>query len=415
MTSVAHRSSSRTRTLLVRRVGAVALVLGIVSAGVYVPLVLSAPLPAAAVTLAVPEVTALPAAVLDEPAVGASAISVVGSAENLGFSGSSGPLPIASVTKIITTLVVLEAKPLSLGEQGPSLTMTAADVAFLTQTQAVGGSFELVNQGQVLSQHQVIEIMLLESANNYSLSLVNWAFGSMANYLDAARAFISANGLSDTTLVDSSGLNAGSVSSTKDLMKVATLAMANPTLAQIVGTKTNTVAGLGTIENTNTLLGIDGIDGIKTGTTDEAGSCLLFSARFTVGPDTITVVGVILGAASSEAARDSVRALLDSAKGGYTNVSLVNAGDVFGQVHTVWGEVAGLVAGGAVERVVYSNPAVSLTAGTDPFSTGAVGAVVGSADAVIGGTGIAVPLTLDAPLTDPGWLWRLANPAALLG
>ena len=415
MRSAAHRLSKRTRTLFIRRVGALALALGVVSAGVYVPLVLSAPLPAAAVTLAVPEVTALPAAVLDEPAVGASAISVAGSAENLGSSGSSGPVPIASVTKIITTLVVLEEKPLALGEQGPDLTMTAADVAFLAQTQAVGGSYELVNQGQVLSEYQVIEIMLLESANNYSLTLVNWAFGSMANYLEAARAFTEANGLGDTTLVDSSGLNAGSVSSTKDLMKVATLAMANPALAQIVGTKTNSVAGLGTIDNTNTLLGLDGIDGIKTGTTDEAGSCLLFSANFTVGIDTITVVGVILGAASSEDARESVTTLLDSAKRGYTDVSLVKAGDVFGQVQTVWGDRADLVAGGAAGGVVYSNPAVTLTAATDPFSTAAPGDVVGNADAVIAGTGTAVPLTLDAPLVDPGWLWRLANPGALLG
>jgi D-alanyl-D-alanine carboxypeptidase (penicillin-binding protein 5/6) len=415
MTSAVGHPVTRTRTFVIRRVGALFLALGVVSAGIYVPVVLVAPLPAAAVTLTVPEVAAPAAAVLDEPSVGASAISVVGSAENLGSSGATGPVPIASVTKIITTLVVLEAKPLALGEQGPNLTMTATDVGFLAQTQAVGGSYELVNQGQVLSEYQIIEIMLLESANNYSLTLVNWAFGSMANYLEAARAFTAANGLADTTVVDSSGLDAGSVSSTKDLMKIASLAMANPALAQIVGTKSNDVAGLGTIDNTNTLLGFDGIDGIKTGTTDEAGSCLLFSAVFTVGADTITVVGVILGAASSQAARDSVRALLDSAKRGYTTVTLVKTGDVFGQVQTVWGETADLVADGAAGGVVYSNPDVALTAATETFSTGAAGDVVGKADAVIAGTGTTVPLTLDAPLTDPGWWWRLTNPGALFG
>lgn len=414
MTSAADRPSSRTRTFLIRRIGVLALALGIVCAGVYVPVVLLAPLPAAAVTLTVPVVSAPVVAVLDEPNVGASAISVAGSAENLGSSGASGPLPIASVTKIITTLVVLEAKPLTLGEQGPDLTMTAADVAFLAQTQAVGGSYELVNEGQVLSEYQVIEIMLLESANNYSQTLVNWAFGSMDNYLAAAKAFTAANGLTATTLVDSSGLNPGSMSSTKDLMKIASLAMASPALAQIVGTKTKSVAGLGTIDNTNTLLGADGIDGIKTGTTDEAGSCLLFSANFTVGKETITVVGVILGAASSQAARDSVSALLDSAKRGYSDLSLVKPGDVFGHVQTVWGETAGVVADGAAGGVVFSNPVVGLTAATQPITTAAAGDVVGKADAVIAGAGTAVPLKLDAPITDPGWWWRLTNPGELI-
>jgi D-alanyl-D-alanine carboxypeptidase (penicillin-binding protein 5/6) len=250
--------------------------------GLYVPAALAAPLPNATVELSVPTPEPAPAAVLALPTVGAGAIALEGSDELLGESGQSGPVPIASVTKVITALVVLEAHPLTEGDDGPTITMTAADVQLLEQTRAVDGSYELVNEGQVLTEREVLEIMLLKSANNYAGTITNWAFGSLAAYLDAARSFTAEHGLTDTTIADASGLDPASRSSTRDLMRVASLALADPVLASIVATAVDQVPVIGEIDNSNKLLGIDGIDGIKTGTTDEAGSCLLFSAEFTV-------------------------------------------------------------------------------------------------------------------------------------
>ncbi|RFA07926.1 hypothetical protein B7R54_00890 [Subtercola boreus] len=395
------------------------MVLGIlfmlVAAGIYVPVVLTAPLPAAAVTLELPAVQAAPAAAVATPAQGSSAISLQDSADVLASSGQSGPVPIASVTKILTALVVLQAKPLTLTDDGPSITMTAADVAFLDSTRAVGGSYVLVNEGQVLTERQVIEIMLMESANNYSETLVTWAFGSIPDYLTAAQAFIDAHGLTGTHVVDSSGLDPASVSTTTDLLELASLALDNPVLAAVVSTQKESIPGLSELTNTNTLLGSDGIDGLKTGTTDEAGSCLLFSADFTVAGAPFSVVGVVLGAASSEAARQAVTALLDSAKLGFTSVPLSTVGQVVGSYTSVWGATVPVVAAQDASTVVWSSTPVSVAGDPVSLSEGDAGTAAGDLRFSVAGQTVTVPLQLEAGLDGPDPFWRLTHPGELLG
>ncbi|WP_146078185.1 D-alanyl-D-alanine carboxypeptidase family protein, partial [Subtercola sp. Z020] len=393
------------RQFMVRRLVVLGILLIVVVTGIYVPVVLTAPLPAAAATLELPAIAVAPAATVTTPGVGSSAIALQGSADVLASSGQTGPVPIASVTKILTALVVLQAKPLTLDDNGPSITMTAADVAFLASTRAAGGSYVLVNEGQVLTERQIIDIMLLESANNYSETLVTWAFGSIPAYLDAARTFISANGLTGTNVVDSSGLDPASVSTTTDLLKLASLALANPVLAAVVSTPRESVPGLDQLDNTNTLLGTDGIDGLKTGTTDEAGSCLLFSADFTVGGTSLSVVGVVLGAATSESARQAVVALLDSTKAGFTDVPLATAGQVVGDYTTEWGETVPIVAAEDAGTVVWSSAPVTVAADAVPLAEGAAGSPAGDLRFAVDGATVTVPLRLDAALAGPDPLW----------
>jgi D-alanyl-D-alanine carboxypeptidase (penicillin-binding protein 5/6) len=383
--------------------------------GLYVPAALAAPLPTAQLQLAVPTPTPAQPAKLALPGVGTGAIALEGSEDLHGESGQTGPVPIASVTKVITALVVLEAHPLVEGNDGPGITMTAADVQILEQTRAVDGSYELVNEGQVLSEREVLEIMLLKSANNYAETVTNWAFGSLAAYLDAARSFTTEHGLTDTTIVDAPGLNPGSRSSTKDLMKIASLALADPVLAKIVSTAVDQVPVIGEIDNSNKLLGIDGIDGIKTGTTDEAGSCLLFSAEFTVGDQTKSVVGVILGAESSQAARDAVQALLASTKGAFTTLPLIRADTEVGSYTTAWGETAPIVAASDSDAVVWSDDGVDVDASAADVVTTQAGSNVGTIRYTVDDTTEQVALTVDGSLEDPGFWWRVGHPELVFG
>ena len=391
------------------------LVVVAVALGLYVPAALAAPLPTAQLELTVPTPPAAEPAQLALPGIGSGAIAEEGSGDFLGESGQTGPVPIASVTKVVTALVVLKAHPLAEGDDGPGITITAADVQLLEQTRAVDGSYELVNEGQTLSERQVLEIMLLKSANNYAETVTNWAFGSLAAYLDAARAFTAEHDLADTTIVDASGLDPGSRSSTKDLMRIASLALADPVLATIVSTALDEVPVIGEIDNSNKLLGIDGIDGIKTGTTDEAGSCLLFSAEFTVGGETKSVVGVILGAQSSQAARDAVQALLASTKAAFTTIPLITADTEVGEYTTVWGETASIVASSDEEALVWSNDPVAVDASADDVVTARSGADVGTIRYTVDGRTEDVALELDGTLEDPGFWWRVGHPELVFG
>lgn len=379
------------------------------------PAALAAPLPLARLELTVPTPAPAEPAVLALPGSGSGAIALEGSDELLGESGQTGPVPIASVTKVITALVVLDAHPLVEGDDGPGITMTAADVQILEQTRAVDGSYELVNEGQVLSERQVLEIMLLKSANNYAETVTNWAFGSLPAYLDAARSFTTEHGLTDTTIADASGLDPASRSSTRDLMRIASLALADPVLATIVSTSLDQVPVIGEIDNSNKLLGVDGIDGIKTGTTDEAGSCLLFSAEFTVSGETKSVVGVILGAANSQAARDAVQALLASAKAGFTTLPLIDDDTDVGTYTTDWGETADVVAAGDASALVWSNDPVSVDASAEDVVVAGSGTGVGAIQYTVDDATVQVPLELDGTLRDPGFWWRVGHPDLVFG
>jgi D-alanyl-D-alanine carboxypeptidase (penicillin-binding protein 5/6) len=392
--------------------------------GTYFPVALLAPVPAAVASIpdAAPQVTE--AAALSTPAVGTSAIGLAGVGSDpgvtLGSSGTTDPVPIASITKTITALVVLQEKPIAEGEQGPDLTMTETDAQYLRDTIAVGGSWASVYPGQVLSERQVIEIMLLESANNYSLTLTTWAFGSVEAYLAAANAWLAEHALTGTAVVDTSGLDPGSRSTTHDLLTIGGLVLDDPVLSAIVGTASEQLPQLGEVENTNTLIGSDGIDGIKTGTTDEAGRCLLFSADYAVGEETVQLVGVVLGAASDDELHASVLALLQSAQAGFRTVDVVRAGDVVGTYSTDWGSTADIVAEQTVSTTVWSAATISETAEVDDVTSGASGTDVGTARYTVEGVSLgssefSVPLTLATTLEAPDAGWKLANPGRLFG
>ncbi len=392
--------------------------------GLYVPAVALAPLPAAALTVSADPAPSTPETALATPQAGRSAISIAGSDQVLGSSGDDASVPIASITKTITALVVLDAHPLALSEDGPAITITQADAQILADTIAVQGSWAPVFPGQTLSERQVIEVMMLESANNYSVTLVDWAFGSLPAYLDAAETWLAEQGLSSTAVVDSSGLDPGSRSSTSDLLRLGALALADPVLAQIAGTAIDVPPQIGEIENTTRALGQVGVNGIKTGTTDEAGRCLLCAAPYTA-PDgeTRELVGVVLGAPDEDTLYASVLALLSSAEAGFQQLDIVDQGAVVGEYTTEWGASADVVASAGLSASVWSQVTATRSAELDEgLATGKSGDTVGTARYTLDGglsfggdDELTVPLTLAGDLDGPDLWWRMTHPAALLG
>jgi len=217
----------------------------------------------------------------------------VGFAGPLAQSADQSPLPSASITKVITALTILEAHPIAPGEEGPMIEYTDADVDIYWDMIAQNGSVAPVEAGVSMSLKQSLEAVLLPAGGNYAVSLSNWAFGSEQGLVDAARAWLDAHGLVHTTVADASGLSLENTSIPTDLVQLGVLALENPVLAEIVGMASADLP-VGTVRNSNKLLGTHGVERIKTGTTDDAAN-LLFSADYPVGSTTVTVVGVVLG------------------------------------------------------------------------------------------------------------------------
>ncbi|MCY7287412.1 MAG: D-alanyl-D-alanine carboxypeptidase [Cryobacterium sp.] len=404
---------NRRHTFLRRRV-AVQAALHIALSGVgYLAGTGLAPVPAAAVELIEPAALTQPAAELTWPDQGAGAIGAVGYPGLLGSTGDQESMPIASITKMITSLVLLEEKPLTGNESGPDIRFTDADVDIYYDVLAEDGSVAPVTSGMVLSQREAFEAMLLPSANNYSISLAIWAFGSMDAYLAKAETWLADNGLTDTTVADTSGLSPASVSSPADLVKIGKLALANPVLAEIVSMETSDLPTMGTVTNTNKLLGRNGVTGMKTGTTDEAGACLLYSAEFTVGGETVTLVGVMLGGDTHTELNASIVDLLDSVEPGFREVSLTDKGAAYASYDTPWGQESQAVAAEAASAVVWSDTPITAVPTASPVTLGKVGDSAGAVDFQVGETTVSVPLVLDGELTDPGPGWRFTHPGEL--
>jgi len=369
-----------------------------------------APVSASAAALTTPVALTQPAVTPVWPAGGAGAIGAVGYDGVLAASGDQDSMPIASITKMVTALVILQAKPLTGSDAGPTITFTDDDVDIYYDAIAENGSVAPVVSGMVLTQREAFETMLLPSANNYSVSLAVWAFGSVDAYLSAAAEFLTANGLTGTSVADTSGISAESVSSPADLVAIGKLVVANPVLAEIVAMPTASIPTVGTVVNTNKLLGVDGVDGIKTGTTDEAGACLLFAVDVPVGDSSVTVVGVVLGGDTHPELNQTVLSLIHSVTPGFRQVNLVEAGSPFGTYTTPWGQSGQAVADTAASAVVWSDTPIDTAVDIDPVRLAEKGDRVGSVDVTVGTQVIEVPLVLDETITDPGPFWRWTHP-----
>lgn len=384
-------------------------------AGAYALGVLVAPLPAVAAAAASEQTITPATAQIAWPAEGSAAVGAVGYSGLLAQHGADAAVPIASMTKTITALVVLAAKPIQKGSEGPTITFTDADVAIFHQVIANGGSWAPVVAGEQLTEKQALQAMLLPSANNYAISLANWAYGSVPAFLTAANTWLDSHGLHDTHLTDPAGLDPGTVSTASDMVDIGKRVLANPVLADVVKTPTITLPGAGTQDNGNKLLGHDGIDGIKTGFTDEAGHCLLFSAKVNVGEHQVTIVGVELGAASYAELWATVPPLLTSAKDGFHSVALTGATKTFGTYATEWGASSALVSTAPSSMLVWSNAPIAVTTQTVPMRVGAAGERIGTVTFTQGKTVVTRPLTLAKAIPDPGFWWRFTHPLTLFG
>jgi len=394
-----------------RRIAVVAILAVLVGIGTYSGIALTRPVPAAAAALSVPATVSNPAVPLAWPQSGHNgAIGAIGFDGVLADYGPQETTPMASITKTVTALVTLEAKPIAAGDTGPGIPLTVADQRIYQQVIAEGGSAAPVVPGAVFTQRQILEAMMLPSANNYSITLVNWAFGSMDAYLEAARAWLAEHGLNGTTIADSSGLNPGSASTPADLVTIGKLVLQNPVLKEIVAEQQAELPVIGTVHNTNLLLGQDGVIGLKTGTTDIAGACLLFAAELPVGASTVTVVGVVLGAPNHRVLAEEVTALLGTVGQAFHEVTPVAAGQDFGSYSSVWGDSASVVARESATVITWQDQPVTVKATADAIASGTDGEQVGTATISYNGGQQSVPLTLNGTIAEPDPFWRLTNP-----
>ena len=204
-------------------------------------------------------------------------------------------VPIASVAKVMTAYLVLRDHPLRPGQDGPTITLTGADVADTERRREQDESVISIAAGEQLTERQALQALLLPSANNIAAVLARWDAGSEDLFVARMNSTARSLGMTHTRYTDPSGYGDATVSTAADQVRLVDRAMRLPVFASIVATPSATLPVVGTVHNTNALLGYDGFVGVKTGSTAAAGGCFAFRAIRWVGGKGTTITGVVLG------------------------------------------------------------------------------------------------------------------------
>ena len=281
------------------------------------------------------------AAKLPWPSEGQAAVAVAGGA-TLAFPATGAkPAAIASLAKMMTAYQVLADHPIKSGD-GPSLRVTAADVADYRKRAAQQQSVLAVAAGERLSEYKALQALMIPSANNVAVLLARWDAGSVPKFLAKMNATAQKLGMTQTHYADPDGTSPQTQSTAVDQLTLAQKAMSVPLFAKIVRQPVATFPIAGALFNYNYMIGHHGFIGIKTGSDSHAGGCWAFAARRSVdGKDTL-VYGVVLGqhakktGALIQPALNLGRRLADATPGVVKRVTLVTKGTQVGTLDAKW-------------------------------------------------------------------------------
>ncbi|WZO34546.1 D-alanyl-D-alanine carboxypeptidase [Microbacterium sp. LWS13-1.2] len=381
--------------------------------GAYAGTTLLWPLHAVAPTVTAMEVqpVAAPAAAPVWPAQGSAAEAVGGISGTLATTAD--PDSIASITKLVTALVVLEEMPLALGEQGPEYRFTSADRSRYWQYLSNGESALNVPAGGSLTEYQMLEGMLVGSANNYADRLAQSIWPSDAVFASAASSWLSTHGVPGVTVYEPTGMDPRNTASPEALVVLAQKALANPVIAEIVAKQSVDLPGAGLVENTNGLLADPGVVGLKTGTLD---SWNLLSAKdVTIGDTTVRLYASVLGQPDDESRLTASRALYAQLETELQLKPSVTANTVAGQVETLWGDEVDIVTSGDASVVLWNGGSGTVATTYHLGESRDAGDAVGSLSVTGPLNDTTVDLQLAADITDPSPWWRLTHPLDLFG
>lgn len=340
--------------------------------------------------------------------------SAVGSLDSglLNSSSDTTARPIASIAKTLTALAVLRKKPLGANEQGPTITLSIADVNIYDKYVSQDGSVVKIEIGETITERQALEALMLPSANNMAETLSTWAFGSVRQYNEYANTLALSLGMKNTTITDPSGFLPTTKSTASDLVLLGQAAMNDPVLSEIVGLKKAVIPVQGEITSTNYLLGGDGINGIKTGTTDQAGGCFLVSATRTM-PDgtTKTLIAAILGAPDKPKAMADSLPLLKSLENNYIQSRVIQKDQKLGFYDVPWQGRVSVLATSDLNAYGWAGTKYQATVKLNELKAPATqGQVVGNVQVVSKTSGDVV---LDQAIQEPSFSWRFKRAAKI--
>jgi len=223
--------------------------------------------------------------------------------------------PIASTTKIMTGLLVIE-------EADPEEVVTATKGVENTAESEI-----YLEDKEKMTVHDLLYALLLQSANDAAVALAKHISGSEAKFVKLMNKKARKIGLKNTTFANPHGLKDVNISTAYDMAQLGRIALKNPVFAQIVKTKQVKIKGKKAREvfNRNKLLWrYPYAVGIKTGYTWPAGYCLVSAAE----KGQMLLVAATLNSKTHESSFDNAKRLFEYGFSNFKYVPVARAGQV---------------------------------------------------------------------------------------
>ena len=214
-------------------------------------------------------------------------------------------LPPASVTKVMTLLLVMEA--IDAGRIALSDTVSVS-----ANAASMGGSQVFLEEGETMSVEEMLKCVIIASANDCAVALAEFVSGSEESFVAAMNARAVELGMKNTHFENTNGLDDAAqnhVTSARDIAIMSRALIAHPKILEYSGIWMDTIRGgeFG-LTNTNRLVRYyPGCTGLKTGSTARAGFCVSATAK----REGLSLVCVIMGAESRDSRNASAAKLLD--------------------------------------------------------------------------------------------------------
>lgn len=289
---------------------------------------------------AAPELSAAP--LMEAPPIALSCASALlvepESGQVLFEQNADTPRAVASVTKVMTILLALEAL-----EQGrvhaDSEVVVSADAA------GMGGSQVLLDVGETQPFSVLLKSVIVGSANDASVAIAEALYGSEAMFVERMNERAQELGMNNTSFVNCTGLPAEGQATTARDVAVMTIAMlSHPAYFEYSGIWMDEVdhgdGRITQLTNTNKLIRLyEGCDGGKTGSTSEAGYCVSATAQ----RGDMRLIAVVLGADTGSERFDIAAEMFDYGFAHYRLYPVAEKGTkVRGELPVTGGDAAGV-------------------------------------------------------------------------
>lgn len=255
------------------------------------------------------------------------------------------PRAVASITKVMTLLLTFEA--IESGKISLDDTVPVSEHAF-----SMGGSQIWLEPGEIFTLEELVKAVCVSSANDAAVAIAEYVGGSEDAFVSMMNTRAAELGMTNTTYQNACGLDEENhLSTARDVAVLSCYILQNyPQVLEYTGIWTDTLRdGETHLTNTNKLLNYyNGITGLKTGTTGDAGVCITASAT----REGLSLVAVVLGSASSTDRFQSAMTMLDYGFATFEAASVPQCADAPQEQ---------VVKGGAVEQVTVDYSAVPQT------------------------------------------------------